>query len=124
MPGELRSKAYFGSCGDAARKTMNGRLSADGQTLEGEMGYWRSFAVFVDTVPPTIKTLSRGVFRIEDGVSSARDLRYRVTQSGQWVLASLDAKSDRLTVRADGLEPGPIRVSVTDEAGNVEILEQ
>ncbi len=124
VPAELRAKAYFGSCGAAPRKTMGGRLSADGRTLEGEMGYWRSFAVFVDTVPPTIKALSRGVYRISDEVSSARDLTYRVTQNGQWVLAALDAKSDRLAVRTDKLRPGPIRVTVSDEAGNVTAIEQ
>lgn len=126
VPAGLRTKAYLGPCDpnprdrdtDGRWRQMPAQLSADGAALVGEMEEWAPFAVHVDTVPPTIRRLSPGVYRIEDDVTDARRLRYRVTEDGEWVLAEFDAKRNRLTVREDKWDGGDLRVAVADEAGN------
>lgn len=126
VPGELRAKAYLGPCdpnpndrdADGRWRQVGTELSEDGGELVGELDAWAPFAVYVDTVAPSIRRLSPGVYRIEDDVTAARRLRYRVTEDGRWVLAEFDAKRNRLVVRDDRWEGGPLRVSVMDEAGN------
>ena len=120
VPAELRSKVYLGRCDGEPRQAMPSEVQPDGLALRGEMRDWTDFAIFVDTVPPSIKELSRGVYRIADDVTGTGALRYRVTHDGVWVLASLDAKRNRLEVRADKLTAaGELRVEVVDAAGNV-----
>ena len=126
VPVGLRDKVYFGPCDpdpgdddpDGRWRVMASARSAGGGAIVGELAEWRPFAVYADTVAPTIRRLSPGVYRIEDDVTSARDLRYRVTEDGRWVLAAFDAKRDRLEVRADKWGGAPLRVEVRDEAGN------
>ena len=123
----LRTKAYLGPCDpnpddrdeDGHYREVSTRLADGGDALAGELEAWRPFAVYVDTVAPTIRRIARGVYEIEDDVTAARQLRYRVTEGGQWVLAAFDAKRNRLVVREDKWDGGALRVEVTDEAGNV-----
>ena len=127
VPAGLRSKAYLGPCDpdpddgdtDGRWREVPTRLSADGESLVGELEAWRPFAVYVDTVPPSVREIAAGVWHIEDDVTAARALRYRVTEDGKWVLAELDAKRNRLVVRRDKWAGGPLRVTVEDESGNV-----
>ncbi len=119
VPVGLRSKAFIGRCtlpGKYAK--VASALTPDSSALTGRLGSWGEFTVCLDTLPPTIDVENRYTFRIEDGVSATERLRYRVTQDGAWVLASLDAKNNRLSVRKDRLRPGAIRLEVWDEAGN------
>ena len=119
VPAALRAKAYLGRCtGSRRARAMPSEVSADGQYLIGQLSDWTSFAVYVDTVPPTVRAQSATVFGLEDDVSTARHLSYRVTQGGRWVLASYDAKRARLEVRRDLLDGSPLRVEVWDQAGN------
>ena len=126
VPEALRGKAYFGPCdpdpsdddADGRWRVMTSEPSADGATLTGELEEWRPFAVYVDTVAPTVREIGPGVWHIEDDVTAARALRYRVTEEGRWVLAAFDAKRNRLEVRADKWQGGALRVEVSDEAGN------
>ena len=117
VPPALLERAYLGRC-DRRGRAMDAGLSADGDYLIGELRDWAPFALYVDTVAPTVRALGSRTFALGDDVSGARALRYRVTQGGDWVLATYDAKSARLEVRADKRDGRPLRVEVWDEVGN------
>lgn len=118
VPMRLRAKTYLSACGDATEEVVYGTLTTGSAALVADLEAWGDYTLRVDTVPPRIVPLDRYTYRISDGVTGSRDLRYRVTQGGDWVLAGLDAKRDRLEVRRDILGTGPLTVEVWDAAGN------
>jgi len=117
VPMALRSKAYLASCDDRSM-ALTGKLSTGSGYLETELEEWGAYEVRVDTVPPTIRRVDNYTWLIEDKVTRARYLRYRVTQDDAWVLANFDAKNNRLQVRRDKLGSGKLKLEVWDAAGN------
>ena len=117
VPMSLRSKAYLTTCGGDDFR-LPAKLTTGSTHLQARVDAWGSYELHVDTNPPVIKPLDRYTYLLEDDITSARDLHYRVTQNGAWVLASFDAKKNRLAVRRDKLGTGKIQVEVWDEAGN------
>ena len=117
VPMALRPSAYLTSCGGGTT-SLSAKLSTGSSHLEAALEEWGSYELHVDTTPPTIRVLDRYTYLLEDDITAARDLRYRVTQNGAWVLASFDAKKNRLALRRDKLGKGKIEVEVWDAAGN------
>ncbi len=118
VPMDLRPNAYLSSCSAVDEGVVMGKLTTGSTHLEARLGEWGDFCLRVDTEKPSIKVLDRYTYVIKDNVTSAGDLRYRVSQNGEWVLASFDAKKHRLVVRKDKLKAGKITVEVWDKAGN------
>ena len=118
VPMRLRAKTYLAACGEASEGNVHGELTTGSRARAFRLWEWGDYALRADTVPPRIVALDRYTYRISDDVTATADLRYRVTQNGEWVLAELDAKSDRLSVRRDLLGAGPLAVEVWDRAGN------
>ncbi len=122
VPMGLRPNAYLSSCSDADEDVVTGQLATGSTHLELKLQSWGSFCLRVDTKKPTIKVLDRYTYVIKDDVTSEGGLRYRVSQNGEWRLASYDAKKGRLSVRKDRLNSGKITVEVWDKAGNKAVL--
>lgn len=118
VPVRLRAKAYLSHCADATEGVVHGELTTGSRAIEVELEEWGDYTLRVDTVAPRIVPLDRYTYRISDDVTGTADLRYRVTQGGEWVLAELDAKKDRLVVRRDLAGSGRLRVQVWDAVGN------
>ena len=118
VPVRHRAKAYLSACDEATEGVAHGTLTTGSRGLAVELDAWGDYALRVDTVPPRITPLDRYTYRIRDAVTASRDLRYRVTQGGRWVLAGLDAKKDLLRVRRDLLGAGELTVEVWDAVGN------
>ncbi len=117
VPMELRPNAYVSPC-DNANRTLSGTLTTGSTHLEVEVKNWGAYVLRLDTRKPTIRRLNRYTYLLSDDVTRARYLRYRVTQNGDWVLATFDAKNNRLELRRDKLGSGEIKVEVWDAAGN------
>ena len=118
VPMHLRPNAYLTPCGGDTDSRLPAKLTTGSTHLAARLDAWGAYEVRVDTTAPTIRVLDRRTYRIADDVTAARDLRYRVSQNGTWVLAALDAKTNRLTIRPEHLAPGTVTVEVWDEAGN------
>jgi hypothetical protein len=91
--------------------------------LEGKISKLGDYAVFVDTVPPTITLLSKSRYqlswRIKDTQSGIASFNAYV--DNQWVLCSIDAKN-RITYHYDPKRVAPgkhtVRLEVVDGCGN------
>ena len=118
VPMGLRPNTYLSSCSDPDEGVVIGKLTTGSTHLEVELNWWGSFCLRVDTKKPTIKALDRYTYVIKDDVTSEGDLRYRVSQNGEWKLAIYDAKKGRLTLNKKRLQSGKITVEVWDKAGN------
>ena len=118
VPMHLRPNAYLSACDDATENIHFGSLSTGSTHLEVGMEEWSALTLRVDTLPPSIRKLDRYTYLLEDEVTPASALRYRVSQNNQWVLAGFDAKRNRLELRRDKLGEGPVAVEVWDVAGN------
>lgn len=96
------------------------------------------YALFMDTIPPTIRPISfrrdmRGLnsmsFEIKDDQrASIRNggISYRTTINGEWALFEFDLKNDLITHNFDRpLPPGThqLKIEVTDAVGNKTIRE-
>ena len=130
VPDSLRSKAFIGQChDDGSHSSRGGAWTEDGH-LETSIGRFGDYAIFLDTLPPTVEIasfptkLSRyqgfSVFAKDDVAGGG--LSYRGTVDGQWVLLEYDAKNDKLTHRFESARIGPGRhrfeLTVSDARGN------
>ncbi|MCS7037342.1 MAG: M23 family metallopeptidase [Saprospiraceae bacterium] len=137
LPPALASKAVILYL-DGKRPESVGGQWANGavETRVRELG---RYTIVVDTVPPTIRPVAfsanmRGKslmsFAISDNLpvgGSARDLRYRATVDGKWVLFEYDRKSERLVHYFDErISAGEhwLRLTVTDDRENTSIFER
>ena len=124
VPVQLRSKAYAASCTGLDLSSLGKRVDCDSPDfLCVELKNWANLAVFIDTVGPSITRMDRYNYRLSDKATARRWLRYRVSQQGQYVLASFDAKSGRLEIRRDKLAVGALRIEAWDELGNRSVLD-
>ena len=126
----LMAHVYLGQCDDDGRPGSRGGRWTENGWVEARIGGFGDYALFLDTVPPTVEVhvfptnLSRsGKFSVEikDDVSGGR-LGYRGTIDGKWVLLEYDAKKDRLNgdLRVNGIGRGKhiFELTVTDARGN------
>ena len=139
IPEELRSKCYIAYCHD-------GKFTSHGGTWQGDYLTTKvralgDFAIRTDVTPPTIAPVSfsrdrtkssKISFKITDNIPTsgkARDLRYRGTIDGQWVLFEYDLKKDLLIHRFDERTPRgsgthTLRLEVIDDRDNVAVYER
>ncbi len=129
LPDSLKNKALLISIGDY------GKISPEGGEWKGEFltakpKHFGTFAMVLDTVPPTIikeyvpadmNTYRGGIVqvRITDELSGIKS--YSGTLDGKWHLFEYDPKSTILTADLSFLQMNkehPIEVTVTDERGN------
>jgi murein DD-endopeptidase MepM/ murein hydrolase activator NlpD len=104
-------------------------------------GYWKEnklvfstknfgdIVIKKDTIPPSIKYLSkrwnRIKFKIEDGLSGIK--KYRATLDGNWIMMEFDAKKSILTSKRENENinlKGSFILTVQDMAGNIKEFKQ
>lgn len=137
LPEALRSKACIARLGKGRPVNCGGSWRAD--RLETRMRDFGDYAVVLDTVPPSVVPISFGpdmrrkqtlAFRLRDNFrtdAAARNLRYRATVDGQWVLFEYDRKNARLSHSFDGrIGPGEhtLKLVVTDDRDNTTVFER
>jgi len=118
LPDELKSKAFIAYCDEKNRITNYGG-SWNGDMLKTRVRDLGDYFVMVDTSPPEIKAIdfqsnmkgrSKMSFRISDNLrvsGNGREMSYRATVDGEWVLMEYDEKKGLLVHRFDGrLSPG------------------
>lgn len=139
LPDSLRHKAFIAYCAvDHSISNFGGEWADDG-FLRTKADILGDFCIMVDTVPPTIKTVSFAAdmtksesmkFKISDNFNAAGNaarLRYRAEIDGKWILMKYDAKNDLLMHIFDGtIAPGDhqLKLVVTDNRGNRTVLEK
>ncbi|MCB0706138.1 MAG: M23 family metallopeptidase [Saprospiraceae bacterium] len=139
MSPEEKSKAFIAFCGRNGDVVNFGGSWEDNGLLHAKTNEFGNFTIMVDNRPPTIENISlrsdmRGrssmVFKIYDNYPTGRavrDLIYRGTIDGNWVLMEFDAKSKRLKYRMDGsLARGEhdFKLVLTDAVGNETVYER
>ncbi len=139
IPADLRPKAFVAYMEKPTSKPENAGGKWDGDWLETRTRELGSYAILVDTEPPTITPIvfkkdmrkaSGMAFRIADNfptTGKADGLDWRATVDGQWILMEYDSKKARLTHVFDGrIGPGEhtLRLVVTDDRGNNRVFEQ
>ncbi len=130
LPDSLRKRTFIGYCTDEGKIVSNGGSWTDADWMTTRIRGFGDYAIFLDTLPPTIAIRSfptdmrgRSEFSllIEDETAGG-SLQYRATVDGKWILLELDAKSGRLThvFEAGRIAPGTHQfdLSVTDARGN------
>ncbi|MEZ5040550.1 MAG: M23 family metallopeptidase [Saprospiraceae bacterium] len=137
LPEELRNKAFIANCTNDNR-IVNYGGEWEGGMLKTQVRTLGDFCIMVDTIAPTIqmhrfkpdmRTYSEMSFTIKDNVSTAgltKDLRFRGSVDGQWILLVYDLKNNRLTHQFDGRIPTgehQLRLEVWDSKGNTRIFE-
>jgi hypothetical protein len=130
LPVHLRSKAVIASVYDGKAGSAAGGSWSYG-FLTARIRSFGSYAVVVDTVPPTIKAVNiwdgkimagsrEIVFKISDNLSGIRT--YRGTVDGKWVLMELDAKTSTLSLPFESEPNGTeheLVLKVTDQKENM-----
>lgn len=137
IPESLKNKAFVAYCSTSGSITNIGslwkydRFWGKGNTLG-------DYYIMLDTVPPTIRTVtfykdmrekSTMTFRIWDNFSTggnAKKLAYKGTVDGKWVLMEFDKKTNRLTYRLDErVQSGEhlFRLELLDAMGNQSVFE-
>lgn len=137
LPEELRSKAFVAYCNKNGNVTnMGGEWKSD--RLFAKSSTFGDYCILVDEVKPTIRPLNLKrdmkaaksmTFKIYDNFytgGSAKDLSYRATVDGQWIMLEKDGKTGILTYHFDEkIPPGEhqLRVVATDAVGNEAVFE-
>lgn len=136
LPESLRDKAFIALCGN---NIVNYGGEWENGMLKTQVRTFGDFCIMVDETPPTIipanfKSNLRGVSRIDFTIrdnfatsGKAKDLQFRATIDGRWVLMKYDAKNDRISHYFDeALESGQheFRLSLTDAMGNESVFER
>lgn len=139
IPAGLRSKAFIGYMEKPGGKPRNAGGHWEGDWLETKMRALGSFAILVDTEPPTISPVlfkkdmtkaDKMAFRIDDNygtTGTADGLDWRATVDGQWILMDFDSKKDRLIHYFDEkIGPGEhiLKIVVKDDRGNERVFEE
>jgi len=138
LPDSLRSKAFIAFC-DSDHDIINCGGQWSGDTLLTETRLLGDYCIMLDQKPPEITPISfssdmrrysRMRFRIKDDLPTsgrARDLRYKATVDGEWILMEYDYKNDLLTHHFDDrIGPGKhhFRLEVRDDRNNVRVFER
>ncbi len=139
LPESMKPKAFIAYCDgkDQVMKNCGGEWK--GEMLFAKVRALGDYSIMLDTEAPDIEPVSfsrnmRGVsrmkFKITDNFETsgkAKDLRYKATIDGQWILLEYDAKNDMLIHRFDdSLERGShlLKLEVRDDRDNVAVLER
>jgi murein DD-endopeptidase MepM/ murein hydrolase activator NlpD len=130
VPDSLRPHVFVGRCQKDGRWVSSGGQWREDGFMETRIGSFGDYALYLDTVPPTIAIRSFPTdlrradgfsLLIEDDVAGGR-LKYRATIDGEWVLMEYDLKNDRLNYAfsRDEIGPGEHRFAlvVQDARGN------
>lgn len=138
LPLEWKDKAVIAYCNKNHKMQTCGGAWKGGK-LVAKVRALGDYSIMVDREPPRIVPISyksnmRGftkmTFKITDNFETtgkAKDLRYRATLDGQWILFKYDAKKDLLTHRFDKNLPAgkhTLKLVVTDDRNNETILER
>ncbi len=138
VPDSLKSKAFIAYCDEDQDIINCGGYWEDGY-LKTETRDLGDYCIMLDEKAPNIRPIyfrsdmrrsSRMTFKISDNLLTsgrAKDLRYKGTIDGKWVLMGFDAKNDLLTHNLDkGLESGEhiFRLEVRDDRENVTVFEK
>lgn len=138
VPDDMRNKVFVGRCTSSGQIINYGGQWQDGMLVTNSTSFG-DYGIFADTIPPVIQKerfssdmrgWSSMRFNISDNLPTsgkARDLRFRATIDGRWVLLNYDAKNDRLThIFEDDLPRGAhqLVLEVTDAMNNQSILEE
>ncbi len=129
IPDRLKDKTLIVSLGDYGKITAEGG-EWKGDFLTAKTRHFGTFAIMVDTIPPTIEkeyvpadmnSYRGGIVqvRISDNLSGIKS--YSGMLDGKWHLFEYDPKSTMLTADLSFLPMNhehPIEVTVTDERGN------
>lgn len=137
LPANLMKKAVIASISGNSVSNQGGKWNGD--WLETNVNSFGSFAVKIDTIPPTIKPVTFKTdmtkntymkFKISDnfGVSGdAKELVYDAYIDGQWILMALDSRNDVITHRFDYRTKSgkhSLRIQVKDDRGNTKTFVQ
>ncbi len=138
LPPELKSKAFIAYCGkdnqmmNCGGKWKNGMLKTKARSLG-------DYCIMVDKTPPKITPVrfssnmagySRMTFKIKDDIAvtdKGKDLKFKATVDGQWILMEYDLKKDLINYWFDDrIEKGKheFRLEVTDDRGNQSVFER
>lgn len=127
----MMNKYVIAACKDNAYENFGGEWK-DGY-FQSKVNKLGSYVVLIDNTPPKItvgsfpsslKKGSRISFKISDNMESkgnAKELDYRATVNGQWVLFSYDLKSKTISAKVDENWPkgkSTFKLVVTDDRGN------
>jgi hypothetical protein len=138
VPESLHTKAFIARC-EPEGGVINCGGKWVGNNLTTGIREMNTYAIMVDTIPPSITVLHFGpimtgwkrmAFRISDNFrikDRGRDLLYKAWVDGKWILMALDGKSGILIHEFDGsLSEGDhqLRLQVTDDRGNETVLEK
>ncbi len=138
LPIEWRDKAFIAYCNKKNIMQNCGGSWKDGR-LVAKVRALGDYCIMVDRIPPKIQPIafrsnmkgySKMSFKITDNfptTGKARDLRYRATVDGEWILMHYDAKKDLIVHYFDDrIGPGEhqLRLVVTDDRGNEKVLER
>ena len=134
VPDSLRHKIFIGECGSGGKvSSRRTRLLHTGSDYEAKVRSFGDFALFLDTIPPTVRinsfptNLSRysGFSVLVTDDVAGGGLEYRGAVDGEWVLLEYDAKNDKLTHHfTDGnIRPGrhTFELTVTDGRDNTTV---
>ncbi|NJC26073.1 M23 family metallopeptidase [Neolewinella antarctica] len=130
VPDGLRERVYLGRCDEKGQYHSHGGKWTEAGSLETTLGSFGDYALFLDTIPPTVRINSfpRNLNRyagfsvlITDDVSGG-GLAYRGTIDGKWIFLEYDEKNDKLThnFSEGALRPGKhtFELELTDARGN------
>lgn len=138
LPAALRSKAFIAYCGKNQEMFNCGGTWKEGK-LKAKVRDLGDFCIMVDQKAPTItpvrfrsnmKGYNRMTFKIKDNYQTtgrAKDMSYRATVDGQWILLEYDSKNDLLIHRFDDkISSGQhtLKLVVADNRGNEKVFER
>lgn len=136
LPESLKDKAFIALCGN---RIVNCGGTWENGMLKTEVRSFGDYCIMVDETPPTIQPENfssnlRGAnkidFIIRDNYGTggtAKDLQFRATVDGRWILMKYDAKNDRITHYFDDSIPAgqhEFRLTLTDAVGNETVFER
>ncbi len=136
LPESLKQKAFIALCG---KSIVNCGGSWENGMLKTQVRTFGDFCIMVDETPPTIRPVNfksdlRGVARIDFKIwdnfgttGTAKDLEFRATVDGRWILMKYDAKNDLLFhYFDDSISSGQheFRLTLTDALGNETVFER
>ncbi len=127
----MMKKYVIAACNKNKYENYGGKWN--GEYIQAKINKLGSYVVLIDTLPPTIqvgrfsstvKKGSRIQFKIYDEMESkgqAKELDYRATINGKWVLFSYDLKSKTISAKVDEHWPkgkSTFKLEVMDDRGN------
>lgn len=136
LPESLKDKAFIALCGSSI---VNCGGTWENGMLKTQVRTFGDFCIMVDETPPSIRPANfksdlRGAQRIDFKIwdnygtsGNAKDLEFRATVDGRWILMKYDAKNDLITHYFDDtIDSGQheFRLMLTDALGNETVFER